>query len=723
MLYTEFMVDLEQKIEEISGIRVSHIKALHRLGIFTLRDLIFHLPFRYEDYSKVIPISEVVVGEQATVIGKIISVNARKSWTKRKMQLTETVISDDSGSIQAVWFNQRYLASALKEGKELRLSGKIILGKKGLSISNPAWEFSSRDATHTGRLVPIYPETEGISSKWIRWQIGNIFQSDFEIDDPLPEKIVEKLNLHDLKKSLIFAHFPKTENHFKIARKRFAFSEMFLLQLKSLQIRSQWENESAVAIKDKENITDEFIKGLPFELTGAQKKATKQILSDLEKSHPMNRLLNGDVGSGKTIVAAIAALKVASFGHQVAIMAPTEVLALQHFESFCKIFKDYNINISLLTNSYQLISHNKNSDIKNLKLFENYKLKIENFSRNTTKVKRDDLLRFIKEMKMSIVIGTHALIQKDVRFGKLALVIVDEQHRFGVGQRAFLQQQTTEISDGVKNKIPHLLTMTATPIPRTLTMAFFGNLDISLLDEMPKNRKEIITKVVAPIERKKIYDFVRDQIQQGRQVFVILPLVEQSKAMSEVKAAVSEHQRLSEKIFPDLKLGLLHGRLKSKEKEETMQAFKNKEYNILVSTSVVEVGVDIPNATIMIIKDADRFGLSQLHQFRGRVGRGDFQSYCFLFGASSNARLKTMEKYSSGFDIAEKDLKLRGPGEFLGSRQSGLPDITMENLGNIKLIEISRQEALNLLKNDPKLENHPLLQKELKKFKQNVHLE
>ncbi|MCK9379391.1 MAG: ATP-dependent DNA helicase RecG [Candidatus Moranbacteria bacterium] len=717
------MVDLEQKIEEMSGIRVSHIKALHRLGIFTLKDLVFHLPFRYEDYSKVVPISEVIIGEQATVIGKIISVNARRSWTKRKMQLTEAVISDDSGSIQAVWFNQRYLAGALKEGKEIRLSGKIILGKKNLSISNPAWEFSSRDATHTGRLVPIYPETEGITSKWIRWQIGNIFQNDFEIDDPLPEKIVEKLNLHDLKKSLIFAHFPKTENHFKIAQKRFAFSEMFLLQLKSLQIRSQWENESAVAIKDKENITDEFIKGLPFELTSAQKKATKQILSDLEKSHPMNRLLNGDVGSGKTIVAAIAALKVASAGHQVAIMAPTEVLALQHFESFCKIFKDYNINISLLTNSYQLISHNKNSDIKNLKLFENYKLKIENFSRNTTKVKRDDLLRFIKEMKMSIVIGTHALIQKDVQFGKLALVIVDEQHRFGVGQRAFLQQQTTEIFDGVKNKIPHLLTMTATPIPRTLTMALFGNLDISLLDEMPKNRKEIITRVVPAIERKKIYDFVRDQIQQGRQTFVILPLVEQSKAMSEVKAAVSEHQRLSEKIFPDLKLGLLHGRLKSKEKEETMQAFKNKEYDILVSTSVVEVGVDISNATIMIIEDADRFGLSQLHQFRGRVGRGEHQSYCFLFGASSNARLKTMEKYSSGFDIAEKDLKLRGPGEFLGSRQSGLPDITMENLGNIKLIEISRQEALNLLKTDSKLENHPLLQKELEKFKKNVHLE
>jgi ATP-dependent DNA helicase RecG len=699
------MINLGQKIEEISGIRASHIKALHRLGIFTLKDFLFHLPFRYEDYSKIIPISQVKIGEQATVIGKIVSVDARRSWTKRKMQITEAVIEDESGSLVAMWFNQRYLAGALKEGKEVRLSGKVTLGKKSLSLSSPAWEFSSRDATHTGRLVPIYPETEGITSKWIRWQIGNIFQGDFEIDDPLPKKIVEKLHLHDLKKSLRFAHFPQSENHFKIAQKRFAFSEMFLLQIKSLQIRSQWKKESAVSLETDKKTIDDFISHLPFELTGAQKKATAQILADLEKSHPMNRLLNGDVGSGKTVVAAIASLQVASCGHQVALMAPTEVLALQHFESFCEIFKDYNINVALLTNSYKLTTDNRQPTTKN------------------SKKNREDLLEDIKNNITQIVIGTHALIQKDVAFGKLALVIVDEQHRFGVQQRAFLQQQTEKSKDGLPGKTPHLLTMTATPIPRTLTMALFGNLDISLLDEMPKNRKEIITKVVAPIERRKIYDFVRDQIQQGQQAFVILPLVEESKAMSEVKAAVSEHQRLSKEIFPDLRLGLLHGRLKSKEKEDAMQAFKNKEYNILVSTSVVEVGVDVPNATIMIVEDANRFGLSQLHQFRGRVGRGTHQSYCFLFGSASNARLKTMEKYSSGFDIAEKDLKLRGPGEFLGSRQSGLPDITMENLGNIKLIKIARKEASDLLKNDSDLENHPLLQKELAKFKKNVHLE
>lgn len=709
------MIDLNQKIEEISGIRLGHIKALHRLGIFVLKDFLFHLPFRYEDYSKVVPISQVKVGEQATVIGKIISVNARRSWTKRKMQLTEATIADDSGSLQAVWFNQRYLAGALKEGKEIRLSGKVSLGKKGLSLSSPAWEFSSRDATHTGRLVPIYPETEGITSKWIRWQIGNIFQDDFEINDPLPKEIVGKLHLRDLKKSLRFAHFPQSENHFKIARKRFAFSEMFLLQIKSLQIRSQWKKESAVALETDKKTTGDFISHLPFELTGAQKKATKQILADLEKSHPMNRLLNGDVGSGKTVVAAIASLQVASCGHQVALMAPTEVLALQHFESFCEIFEKYNINIALLTNSYQLISKDTRYEIQDTKKYQVAKKQVP--------IKRDLLLENIKNETIQITIGTHALIQKDISFGKLALVIVDEQHRFGVQQRAFLQQQTEKSKDGLPGKTPHLLTMTATPIPRTLTMALFGNLDISLLDEMPKNRKEIITKVVAPIERKKIYDFVRSQIKEGQQAFVILPLVEESKAMSEVKAAVSEHARLSEKIFPDLKLGLLHGRLKSKEKEDAMQAFKDKEYDILVSTSVVEVGVDVPNATIMLIEDANRFGLSQLHQFRGRVGRGIHQSYCFLFGSASNARLKTMEKYSSGFDIAEKDLKLRGPGEFLGTRQSGLPDITMENLGNIKLIEIARKEASDLLKNDSNLENHPLLQKELEKFKKNVHLE
>jgi len=705
MLYNEYcMINLQIKIEKIPRIRPTQIQALHRLGIFTLKDLLFHLPFRYEDYSTVSHISQVKPGEQATIIGKIISVDSRRSWTKRRMQLTEAEVSDDSGTIAAVWFNQRYLSGMLSVGKEIRLSGKISLGKHGLSISNPAWEFSARDATHTGRLVPIYGETEGITSKWIRWQIAEIFQDNFELFDPLPEEIVKKLNLRDLKKSLQFIHFPKNEKEYVVAQKRFAFSEMLLLQIKSLQIRSKWKKETAISIKTDKKLISEFIKDLPFQLTSAQEKSVAQILKDLEKYHPMNRLLNGDVGSGKTIVAAISALQVASSNHQVAIMAPTEVLALQHFESFCKIFEKYNINIALLTNSYQLASSHHESTVNN-------------------KLKRIELLDQIKDKKIDIIIGTHALIQKDVEFGNLTLVIVDEQHRFGVSQRAYLQQESAQIKDGVKNKIPHLLTMTATPIPRTLTMAFFGNLDISVLDEMPKNRKEIITKVIPTIERNKIYDFVRSEIETGRQSFVIFPLVEESKAMSEIKAAVTEHERLSKEIFPDLKLGLLHGRLKSNEKEKVMLDFKNKKYDILVSTSVVEVGVDIPNATIMIIEDAQRFGLSQLHQFRGRVGRGEFQSYCFLFGPASSERLRTMEKFSDGFSIAEKDLKLRGPGQFLGTRQSGLPDITMENIANIKLIKISRQNAEEILKNDPDLKNHPLLQKEIEKLEKKVHLE
>jgi len=857
------MADINTEIDSLPKIRPAQTRALKKLGIKTIRDLLFHLPFRYEDYSSVSPISQITPGQQATVIGKILSANSRRSWTKRKMHLTEIVIDDGSGKIQAVWFNQRYLPAMLTVGKEVRLSGKISLGKNGLSISNPAWEFSSRDTTHTGRLVPIYPETEGLTSKWIRWKIAEIFKENFDIEDPVPENLLEKLHLPSLKKSLIFIHFPKSESEYLLAQKRFAFQEMLLLQLGSLQIRSHWKKETAVPIEINQEIIDNFISRLPFQLTGAQKKSVSEISKDLEKSHPMNRLLNGDVGSGKTIVAAIASLQIAKSGNQVAIMAPTEVLALQHLESFCKIFENQNLNIALLTNSYRFAQiKNQKSKIK----ITNKNLKIE----NAFQMRREELLNEIKSSNIDIIIGTHALIQKDVRFKNLALVIVDEQHRFGVSQRASLVSQTNadltrtdtetinileaninnllyedltykirgsvfkvkkELGLGHKEKIyqkalekefekiglkaereknidinyneekigiyrpdfiledkvilelkalpfigkfekqqvwhylkgssyklamlinfgredvgierfihtdphksvsgphksvsrkPHLLSMTATPIPRTLTMAFFGNLDISVLDEMPKNRKPIITKIISNSQKKEAYEFVKKEVGNGRQAFIIFPLVEESEAMSEVKAAVSEHKKLSEDIFPDLKLGLLHGRLKSDEKERVMQDFKDKKYDILVATSVVEVGIDIPNASVIIIENAERFGLSQLHQFRGRVGRGQDQSYCFLFGSRSNERLKIMAKFSDGFSIAEKDLKLRGPGQFLGTRQSGLPDIAMENIANIKLIEISRKSAEDILKTDPELEKHPLLKKELKRMEKMTHLE
>ena len=422
----------------------------------------------------------------------------------------------------------------------------------------------------------------------------------------------------------------------------------------------------------------------------------------------MNRLLNGDVGSGKTIVAAMASLSAINAGFQVSLMAPTEVLARQHFESISKIFSKQDITVGLLTNSYQITTDNRQLTTNNKK-------------------SRDALLQKLKNGEINLVIGTHALIQKDIKFKNLALIIIDEQHRFGVAQRAFLQQQIAEINDGLPGKIPHLLTMTATPIPRTLTLAFFGNLDISVLDEMPKNRLPIVTEIVMPSKRKDVYDFVRSEITKGHQAFIIFPLVEESEKLTELKAATQEHEMLSREIFPDLKLGLLHGKLKAGEKEQVMADFKDKKYDILVATSVVEVGIDIPNATVIMIEDAERFGLSQLHQFRGRVGRSDKQSYCFLFTGSktikAKSRLGAMEKTSSGFAIAEEDLKLRGPGEFLGTRQSGLPDIAMEHLSNVKLIEIAHDYAEQTLQNSPDLSDYPLLQKELGKFQSNVHLE
>ena len=704
------------KIETIPRINQKYAEILKKINVFTVGDLLFHFPFRYEDYSERIEIDALIVGQTATVMGEISKSKLVRTW-KKKMLITECYVSDETGSVRAVWFNQPYVSDSLTVGKGVRLAGKVLEDKNGLYFSNPAWELSSREPTNTGRLVPIYPETEGLTSKWLRWQLQNIFKLNPEIPEPIPEDILHELHLPEIKTALEYIHFPKSENQYLLAQKRFAFQNMLTVQLASLQVKANWEKETCVKIPFVEKTIQTFTDGLPFSLTNAQRKASFEILQDLGKARPMNRLLNGDVGSGKTIVAALAALQTTEADFQTAIMAPTEVLARQHYDNISKLFSAYNISIGLLTSAYQEASNLK-FQISNLKLKANIK---------NTKLKRAEMLTEIKEGQIDILIGTHALIQKDVRFKNLALVVIDEQHRFGVSQRAFLQQKIETINDGLPGKIPHLLTMTATPIPRTLTMAYFGNLDLSLLDEMPKNRKPIVTKIVPPRERNQVYDFVRNEVSKGHQIFIIFPLVEESEKMAELKAATQEHERLSRDIFPELSLGLLHGKLKAKEKEQVMADYKNKKYDILVATSVVEVGIDVPNATVIIIEDAERFGLSQLHQFRGRVGRSELQSFCFLLTSSntvkSKSRLGALEKTNSGFEIAEADLKMRGPGEFLGLRQSGLPDIAMQHLGNVKLIEISRQKASQLLKSSPTLSKYPLLKKELTKFATNVHLE
>ncbi len=692
---------LDSPITKIPRVTAPYARKLERLGIKTVKDFLFHFPSRYEDYSEKVTIARIVPKKTVTIEGTVNDIKTVRTW-KRKMHITESLVSDDTGTVRVVWFNQPFITDSLKKGKQVRLSGKVTESTQGSYLSNPSWELASRTPTNTGCLVPVYPETGGVTSRWIRWQLQNIFKYALDLSDPIPKDILIKLHLPSFEKALRQIHFPQNQKEYQFAQKRFAFEEMILIQAKSLQIRASWKKETAVSLPFQEKLIKEFVKTLPFTLTNAQRKAAYEILKDLEKSRPMNRLLNGDVGSGKTIVAAIACLQAMNAGYQAAIMAPTEILARQHFEKISALLSPYPFRVALLTNAYKEIAREKSPG-------------------------REMLLKKIKKNEAHLVIGTHALIQKDIRFHNLALVIVDEQHRFGIAQRAYLQQEARDINDGLQDKIPHFLTMTATPIPRTLALAFFGNLDLSILDEMPKSRKKIITEVVSPGEREKIYEFMRQEIRNGRQCFVVLPLVDESDVLKDLKSSIQEHKRLAEKIFPDLKIGLLHGRMKSEEKDNTMLAFKEKKIDVLVSTSVVEVSIDIPNATVMLIEDADRFGLSQLHQFRGRVGRGEYQSYCFLFasanGSGKNKRLRALASSNDGFKIAEKDLEIRGPGELFSLRQSGLPDIAMENLTNVKLIQIAREEAENILRGDPMLKHHPLLKQALEKFERKVHFE
>lgn len=699
-------------LTQITSIKKQTLAKLARMGIFTVEDMLYHFPHRYEDYSAIRLIDSLAIDEKCTLEGTVVHIEAGRTW-KKKLFLTEVTLEDASGQIRLIWFNQRFVSQTLKSGMLIRVSGKVARDSKGLLMTSPAFERSSRDATHTGRLVPVYPETTGLTSKFFRWQLTGIFQKLTEFPDPVSEDVLTRLHLPSLKQALYYIHFPKNEKFSLLAHKRFAFNEMFFVQLKALQVKALFETAKGSPIPYDEATLKKFIASFPFTLTSAQTKASKEILGDLGKTRPMNRLLNGDVGSGKTIVSAIAAFVTAEQGCQTVILAPTEVLARQHFESLSRIFSHTDHALALFTGSYRVLSGDT--------------------------VTRPTLLKAIRAGIPKIIVGTHALLQDDVLFDTLTLIVVDEQHRFGVSQRARLQELSYNSLDGSKEVVPHFLSMTATPIPRTLTLAFFGNLDLSILDELPKDRKPIITKIASSqSDREKVYAFVQSEVAKGRQVFIIFPLVEESLALKDIKAAVVQHKHLTETVFPHLSIGLLHGKMpartksasggKAKEtKEQVMEDFKNHKYDILVATAVVEVGIDVPNASIIIIEEAERFGLAQLHQFRGRVGRAEHQSYCFLmpnqFADSISKRLKVLEKTMSGFEIAEADLALRGPGAFFGTRQSGLPDIAMENLTNIKLIQIARDEAKQILANDSTLSDHPLLREALTKFEEKIHLE
>ena len=751
-------MDLDSPVETIPRVSAIYAKRLNRLGIKTVRDLIYHFPLRYDDLSKIAKIGDAQANEIVTVRGQIINIHAFRTPRKR-MFLIEALIKDNSGTIRAIWFNQPFLLRALKKGEWVSLAGKVNYDGKTLFFSNPAHETirleqlgagNKSASRHTGRLVPIYPETTKLTSKWLRYILDLIFPKAInEFKDFLPAEIRKSQKLVDLSAALKKIHFPQTQKDIDEARRRLGFDELFLIQLFILQQKQKWQLNRAAIIKFDQNLIKKFVASLPFKLTNAQRKASWEILQNLEKTTPMNRLLEGDVGSGKTVVATIAALQTIKNGYQVAFMAPTEILARQHFEGLSKSLMNLGLKIALTTSSETKISYD--SPLGNHQKIE--------------EIKPKDFLRMTKEGKINIAIGTHSLIQESVQFKNLALAIVDEQHRFGVQQRAALQKNIIQIEDGMETTIPHLLSMTATPIPRTLALTIYGDLDLSLLNELPKGRQKTITKIIAPANRQKAYDFIRQQIKGGRQVFVICPRIERQSSDGngnetrvvnsqspdvttgqnehrnqltlydkrrllwvEVKAVTEEYKKLSEKTFSDLKVAMLHGKIKAKEKEQVMRDFREKKYDILVSTSVVEVGVDIPNATVMMIEGADRFGLAQLHQFRGRVGRDKFQSYCLLFTDSDSQfvrqRLKALVSTQNGFELAEKDLEIRGPGEFYGTRQWGLPDLTMASLMDVELIKECRKEAEKLLADDsPELTNHPLLADRLKKFQLLVHLE
>lgn len=694
------MHPLDQPISSLPSIKKPFFSRFEKLGIHTVHDLLFHIPSRYEDYAESKPITEALEGEKATFEGTLGNFRTRRT-PHRGMILVETTLRDTTGEIQLLWFNQKHIAESFSAHTVVRVSGTPSASRNRLVIKSPAMERASRRPTHTGRLVPVYPETYGLTSRFIRWQIEMLFEKRIEVPDPMPADILSRLHLPTLSSALRMAHFPRDEREPELARKRLAFDSMFLVQLKSLELRNAGNAAHAIAFSENDEFLHRTADMFSFPLTNAQTRTAEEILSDLAKGVPMNRLVNGDVGSGKTAVAALAARRVADEGFQTALLAPTESLARQHYDTLSRFFEKTPHTIALLTRSMSFLGKDETS--------------------------RETLKNALRAGLASIVIGTQAILEPTVSFKNLALVIVDEQHRFGVRERSALQEAAHTAKDGLTETVPHFLTMTATPIPRTLALGVFGALDLSILDELPKRRAGITTRIATTKEaRETVFRFARQEIKKGRQIFVILPLVEESAALSEVKAATTEYEKLKTHVFPDFEMGLLHGRLKSAEKERVMRAFKNGDTRVLVSTSVVEVGIDVPNATVIIIENADRFGLSQLHQFRGRVGRGTEPSYCFLLpgnGASTNERLAILTETMNGFDIAEKDLELRGPGAFFGTRQSGLPDSAMEHLGNARLIKIARDEAEALLASDPSLSHHPLLRTALNQLTEQVHME
>ena len=670
---------LDALVTVLDGVGPKNSEKLAKLGICSLGDMLYHFPRRYDDYTQLKTINRLRFGEEVTVIGTVQSTTSR-SIRGGKSKLVEVIITDGSGALRINWFNQPWILKSLKEGIQVVLAGKIDQYLGRLLLTNPEWELLDEKHLHTNRIVPVYPLTAKLSQRWLRGQMDKVV--DYwapRVEDTLPGKVLASADLMELREALLQIHFPDSWEDLKDAQHRLAFDEIFYLQLGVLRQKRQWAERTSRAFDTPEEWLVEQVSRLPYELTGAQKKALEDVKTDLASGHPMNRLLQGDVGSGKTVIAAMAAGMVVRDGPQVAVMAPTSILAEQHFTSFS----------DFLAGEGGVLEEGR----------------IRLMIGATPESEKSEIRAGLENGDIKVIVGTHALLEDPVNFQDLQLAVIDEQHRFGVQQRAVLRD---------KGDNPHLMVMTATPIPRSLALTVYGDLDLTVMDEMPPGREPVDTHLLYPRERERAYSLIQSEIGEGRQAFIIYPLVEESEKSS-AKAAVEEHERLQNEVFPNLKLSLLHGRMKPDEKEKVMTSFRDHKTDILVSTSVVEVGIDIPNAAVMVIEGANRFGLAQLHQFRGRVGRGSDQSYCLLIPESEdsidNERLAAMTETNDGFVLAERDLEQRGPGQFLGTRQSGFSEIQMASLTDVRLIEKARKHAHKLISDDPQLEKpeHNLL--------------
>lgn len=691
---------LETPVQYVKGVGPRLAGILGKLGVRTVRDLIYHFPRRHEDRTLFTRVSQARHGETATILGTVVG--ADNLVTRGRMVITKVAVDDGSGVVALTWFNQKFRKDQFLKlrGKQVIVYGTVQQGRWGVEIASPEWEVYTdpsqgpcADPLSCGRVVPVYPLTEGLFQGTVRKIMRRALDTYVPlVEESLPRELRDRLDLMDIGDALRAVHFPENEAELEAARKRLVFEELFLLQLAlALRKRDMEAPGGGIVFRMPENFGDELRTILPFELTAAQKRVIREIAADMGRPTCMNRLLQGDVGSGKTAVAIAAMLLAVRNRYQAALMAPTEILAEQHYIGISEMLGALDvlgISVVLLTGSL-------------------------------TARQRQAALSRISSGEANIVIGTHALIQEGVDFRRLGLVIVDEQHRFGVLQRAALME---------KGLNPDMLVMTATPIPRTLTMTVYGDLDVSIIDELPPGRKKIKTHWKQIGERKKVYAALRTLIDQGRQAYVVCPLIEESEKL-QVRAAADLARSLAEDTFPDLRIGLLHGQMKTDEKDRVMAAFRRGEIDVMVSTTVIEVGVDVPNATVMVIEDADRFGLAQLHQLRGRVGRGDEQSYCVLIcEGTSEDSIKRMEVLSSttdGFAIAEEDLRLRGPGEFCGTRQSGITNLKIADIfRDLPILELARQEAFALVERDPLLADSQLvnIRRDLKKQYEEMQL-